>query len=62
MYSYKELLRRQFFQDFSDIDRKKMEYYLTDKEFQNVFQMSKDEWYKLPSWKQKAQKQSSMLF
>ena len=62
MYSYRELLRRQFKKDFGEMDRKKAEYYLIEKEFKNVFSVSKDDWYNLPEWKKKSQKQSSMLF
>ena len=62
MFSYFELLRKQFFKSYGSIDHRKMEYYLDEKEFENVFNISKVEWYNLPEWKKKQQKQSLLLF
>jgi hypothetical protein len=41
LYSYKEIVRRNYCKEFSGIDPKSLERYLTDEEFLNVFTMSK---------------------
>jgi hypothetical protein len=41
LYSYKEIVRRNYCKDFSGIDAKNLERYLTDEEFLNVFTMTK---------------------
>ena len=40
----------------------KEEFYLHENDFQKIFHLNKEEFYKLPGWKQKAHKQSTMLF
>ncbi|XP_044505397.1 villin-3-like isoform X2 [Mangifera indica] len=44
------------------IDFKRREAYLSDEEFQNVFGMAKEDFYKLPKWKQDMQKKKVDLF
>ncbi|VAH91253.1 unnamed protein product [Triticum turgidum subsp. durum] len=44
------------------IDYKRRETYLSDSEFQTVFGMSKEEFYKQPRWKQEQQKRKADLF
>ncbi|KAJ0043511.1 hypothetical protein Pint_17881 [Pistacia integerrima] len=44
------------------IDFKRREAYLSDEEFQNVFGMTKEGFYKLPKWKQDMQKKKVDLF
>lgn len=46
----------------SDVDVKYREQHLDNQQFYYVFQMSKDEFYNLPLWKQKLKKKSALLF
>ncbi len=62
MYSYQELMRKHFLKSYANVDQRKLEYFLTEKEFQHVFNMTKLEWYNQPQWKKVAQRQSSLLF
>lgn len=43
-------------------DKTKLETYLTDDEFSEVFKMTRDEFYKLPTWKQGFKKKEVLLF
>jgi len=43
-------------------DKTKLETYLTDEEFSEVFKMTRDEFYKLPTWKQGFKKKEVLLF
>ncbi|KAK6166060.1 hypothetical protein SNE40_022841 [Patella caerulea] len=44
------------------VDASKLESYLDDEEFQSLLHMSKEEYYALPSWKQRQLKQPTGLF
>ncbi|XP_063955085.1 supervillin-like isoform X1 [Lytechinus pictus] len=44
------------------VDPLKLETYLSDQEFKSVLSMTKDEFYKLPMWKQKNLKKNNALF
>ncbi|PNY08474.1 villin-2-like protein [Trifolium pratense] len=48
--------------DVSGIDHKRREAYLSDEEFQTVFGMVKEDFYKLPRWKQEMLKKKLELF
>lgn len=43
-------------------DKTKLETYLSEEEFENVFSMTRDEFYKLPTWKQQSRKKAVLLF
>lgn len=40
-YSYRELIRRNFYKDYGELQQSELEKYLTDEEFPKVFQRSK---------------------
>lgn len=44
------------------IDKTKLETYLSEEEFENVFSMTREEFYRLPKWKQQARKKEALLF
>ena len=62
LYSYRELLRKHFVKKYDGCDPKRLEFYLTEKDFQLVFNMTKLEWEKLPAWKKLSKRQASLLF
>jgi len=62
LFSYKELLRKHFAKKYDSCDPKRLEYFLAEKDFQLVFNMTKLEWEKMPAWKKLAKRQSSLLF
>lgn len=45
-----------------DVEPSKRESYLTELEFAKVFEMSKEEFYKKPIWRQKQLKENLELF
>ena len=44
------------------VDRATLEKYLTDEEFQKVFKMDREKFYKLPDWKRQDLKARAKLF
>ena len=44
-----------------DLDRTKLETYLSDVEFEEIFKMSKDDFYNLQTWKQLRLKRQNKL-
>ncbi|XP_046380954.2 supervillin-like isoform X3 [Haliotis rufescens] len=58
-YSLEELLDRPLPEG---VDPSKLEWYLEEDKFQEIFEMSKEEFYKLPNWKQRQVKQPTGLF
>lgn len=61
MFSY-EQLRAKSDNPVTGIDFKRREAYLSDEEFQTVFGVTKEQFYKLPRWKQDMQKKKFDLF
>ncbi|ESO96779.1 hypothetical protein LOTGIDRAFT_201948 [Lottia gigantea] len=58
-YSLEELQERPLPEG---VDASKLESYLDDETFENILHMSKEDFYKLPSWKQRQLKQPTGLF
>ncbi|XP_070186679.1 platelet binding protein GspB-like isoform X2 [Littorina saxatilis] len=58
-YTFEELQERPLPEG---VDPLKLETYLADEEFEEVLEMSREEFYQLPSWKQKQTKQSLGLY
>jgi hypothetical protein len=44
------------------LDKTKLEQYLSEEEFKTVLQMTKDEFYALPPWKQNKLRQQASLY
>jgi len=61
IYKYEELKDKNFWASHK-LNDQKIETYLTNEEFHKVFHMSREEFYKLPSWKQRDKKKQSFLF
>ncbi|KAF7489192.1 Supervillin [Sarcoptes scabiei] len=59
VYSYEYLKRRPLPEGINVLC---LESYLSDEEFESVFQMNREEFYSLPTWKQKIIKQEKELF
>lgn len=47
---------------FQGLDKTKLEQYLSEEEFKKVLQMSKEEFYALPAWKQNKVRQQIGLY
>lgn len=62
LYSYRELLRRNYNKDYGDLIQTELEMYLVDDAFVLVFGMNKDEFAKIAKWKRTQLKKNSMLF
>ena len=62
LFSYYELLRRKFTKDYIGLEPHLLEKSLVDEEFKRVFDVDKDGFYKLASWKQESKKRNSFLF
>jgi len=45
-----------------DVNPEKREEYLSDEEFEKVMGMNKEEWTKIPTWKQENLKKTAKLF
>jgi villin 1/advillin len=58
-YSYQDLLSENY---GASVDRTKLEIYLADDEFEQVFKMNREDFSKLPDWKQQKLKQEVYLF
>jgi len=58
-YTYEELISGQF---SKALDTANIERYLSDKEFETVFKMSRDEFSAMPGWKRTDLKKSLQLF
>jgi len=58
-YSYEELLSSEL---PTGVDATKLEFYLSDEEFQTVFHMTRSEYEKIPEWKRGPIKQKVYLF
>lgn len=56
-YTYEELLQRP-----SEANCTMLEYYLTDEEFNRIFQMTRDEYLQIPKWKRDLKKKQVNLF
>eukprot|EP01038_Epipyxis_sp_PR26KG_P011461 gene11461-15353_t len=61
-YSYQELVRRNFSKEYHDLHQNELQKYLNDKEFEEIFKKSKDQFQKQPRWKQIDQKKNALLF
>ena len=61
-YTSEELKEKLNNKNFDGIKPQDVEYYLTDKCFEKVFEMTKDEFYLLPKWKQTNKKRDSGFF
>lgn len=61
IYAYKDLKTTNYKLP-READKTKLETYLTDEEFREVFTMSREEFYKLPAWKQVSRKKEVLLF
>ncbi|EGC37711.1 hypothetical protein DICPUDRAFT_46298 [Dictyostelium purpureum] len=59
IYSYEELLADPL---PAGVDSTKLENYLSDEEFEKVFNMKRSEWEKIPTWKREPIKKSLYLF
>jgi supervillin len=59
VYTYEELQAKP---PPKGLDKTKLEQYLSDDEFAKVLQMTKDEFYALPSWKQNKIRQQINLY
>lgn len=58
-YTYEELME----DDLPEgVDAKRLESYLDDEEFEEIMEISREEFYKLPQWKQDKIKQQVGLF
>ncbi|XP_031567014.1 actin-binding LIM protein 3-like [Actinia tenebrosa] len=60
-YRYSELMTSNY-QLPKGVDKTMLETYLTPEEFQKVFSMPREEFYKLPQWKQNQYKKKALLF
>ena len=60
IYPYEQLKSRDGLPN--SVNLQKLEVYLNDQEFQTVFKMSRDEYYKMPVWKQRRNKKEVGLF
>ncbi|CAH3140120.1 unnamed protein product [Pocillopora meandrina] len=61
IYAYKDLKTTNYKLP-READKTKLETYLTDEEFREVFTMPREEFYKLPAWKQVSRKKEVLLF
>lgn len=59
IYTYKQLTSRPLPEG---VDQTKLESYLSDEEFNQIFKMTKEEFYKMQKWKQNRKKQELDLF
>jgi len=62
LYTYREVVRRNFQKQCVDMNQSILEMYVCDDEFMNVFQRTKAEFSRLPRWRQVEQKKKAMLF
>jgi len=61
-YSYRELVRKNYNKDYDGINSQELENYLTDKEFEIKFGVSKEAFAAQPKWRRIAQKKALLLF
>lgn len=61
-FSYRELVRRNYNKDYDGINSQELETYLTDKEFEIKFGVSKEAFAAQPKWRRIAQKKALLLF
>lgn len=61
-YSYQELVRRNQVKEYGDVNQTELEEYLTDGEFFVRFNMSKEDFKKLPRWRRVERKRALLLF
>lgn len=61
IYAYKDLKTTNYKLP-RGADKTKLESYLSDEEFREVFSMSREEFYKLAAWKQVSRKKEVLLF
>ena len=61
-YSYEQLKLKSGYSLPDEIDNSKREIYLSDEEFKELFNMSKDEFSKLADWRKKRMKQDLNLW
>ena len=62
LFSYAELLRRVFTKEYGSCEPDKLEQHLSFTEFEQKFEMTREEFYKLPQWRQRNLKKMLMLF
>jgi hypothetical protein len=62
LYSYHELVRRNYVKSYGDVVQTELEEYLTDGEFYVRFNMGKEEFASLPRWRKVERKRALMLF
>jgi len=62
LYSYQELVRRNYCKEYCGLDEKMLEKYMTDRDFRQWFGVSKQEFEKQPQWKRNAKKKELLLF
>ena len=62
LYSYNELVRRNYVKSYGDVIQTELEDYLTDGEFFVRFNMDKAEFQGLPRWRRMERKRALMLF
>ena len=62
LYSYTELVRRQHFKDYGELDATTLEKFLDLDEYEAVFGMSIEAFAALPRWKQQQLKKKKQLF
>lgn len=62
LYSYVELVRRNYLKSYGDLVQTELERYLTDDEFIEKIGLSREDFYNLPKWKQVSQKKALLLF
>ena len=62
LFSYQELLRRAFTKDYGTCEPHKLEQHLPTKEFELKFEMTRENFYQLPVWRQRNLKKMLLLF
>jgi len=62
LYSYNELVRRNYLKEFDTVDHQDLEEHLSDGEFLIRFNMTKEEFRRLPKWRRTERKKNLMLF
>lgn len=62
LYSYQELVRRNYCKEYCGLDEKVLEKYMTDRDFRLWFGVTKEEFEHQPQWKRIAKKKELLLF
>lgn len=62
LYSYHELVRRNYMKSYGEVVQTELEEYLTEGEFFVRFNMSKQEFQSLPRWRRVERKRALLLF